>query len=84
MNKRLNIKNNKIYLLISVLTILACMIIAGAFATIKVKAATPSDEIVNYTITVDVNDDATLNMKYHIDYFHHLISIFLKPIYLVY
>ena len=26
------------------------------------------DEIVNYTITVDVNDDATLNMVYHIEW----------------
>ena len=25
------------------------------------------DEIVDYTITVDVNDDATLNMEYHIE-----------------
>ena len=27
-----------------------------------------TDEILNYTITVDVNDDATLNLKYHIDW----------------
>ena len=26
------------------------------------------DEIVDYTITVDVNDDATLNMEYHIEW----------------
>ena len=27
-----------------------------------------TDEILNYTITVDVNDDATLNLNYHIDW----------------
>ena len=26
------------------------------------------DEIINYTITVDVNEDATLTMVYHIDW----------------
>lgn len=27
-----------------------------------------TDDILNYTITVDVNDDATLNLNYHIDW----------------
>ena len=35
-------------------------------AAVPVMADT--DEILNYTITVDVNKDATLNLKYHIDW----------------
>ena len=31
-------------------------------------AGGPTDEILNYTITVDVNEDATLDMNYHIDW----------------
>ena len=31
-------------------------------------AAADLDEILNYTITVDVNEDATLQMVYHIDW----------------
>ena len=31
-------------------------------------AAADLDEILNYTITVDVNEDATLHMVYHIDW----------------
>ena len=34
----------------------------------KAYAATPTDEITDYTITVDVNSDATLNINYHIDW----------------
>lgn len=33
-----------------------------------VKADTPSDEILDYEITVDVNADATLNLNYHIEW----------------
>ena len=31
-------------------------------------ASSPTDEILNYTITVDVQDDATLIMQYHIEW----------------
>ena len=31
-------------------------------------AAKATDEIIKYTVTVDVNDDATLNMLYHIEW----------------
>ncbi|MCR4866849.1 MAG: hypothetical protein K5921_07995, partial [Lachnospiraceae bacterium] len=34
----------------------------------KSYAYGPTDEILNYTITVDVNDDATLDMNYHIEW----------------
>ena len=30
--------------------------------------ADPTDEILDFTITVDVNEDASLNMLYHIDW----------------
>ena len=33
----------------------------------RVQAA-PTDEIINFTVTVDVNDDASLQMLYHIDW----------------
>ncbi len=35
---------------------------------ITARAASPTDEILNFTITVDVNEDATLSMNYHIDW----------------
>ena len=53
----------KLFALLSVL-ILTLAMIPGA----KSFAAKPLDEILNYEITVDVNDDATLNMHYHIDW----------------
>ncbi|MCR5429265.1 MAG: zinc ribbon domain-containing protein [Lachnospiraceae bacterium] len=34
----------------------------------KPAAAKATDEIIKYTVTVDVNDDATLNMLYHIEW----------------
>ncbi|MBQ7581211.1 MAG: hypothetical protein IJU25_00150 [Lachnospiraceae bacterium] len=37
------------------------------FMTVKAEAK-PLDEILNYTIMVEVNQDATLNMKYHVDW----------------
>lgn len=39
-----------------------------AFSGISVKAQTPTDEILNYVITVDVNEDATLTMNYHLEW----------------
>lgn len=49
------------------ITVFVISLLAGilAFAT-PVMADT--DEILNYTITVDVNSDATLNLNYHIDW----------------
>lgn len=47
---------------IAVLTFLVSMMM---FA---VPVFADTDEILNYTITVDVNDDATLNLNYHIDW----------------
>ena len=51
----------------SKITVFVLSLFAGVllFAT-PVMADT--DEILNYTITVDVNDDATLNLNYHIDW----------------
>lgn len=33
-----------------------------------VYAGDPTDEILDYEVTVDVNSDATLNIKYHIEW----------------
>ena len=51
----------------SKITLFVISLLAGIllFAT-PVMADT--DEILNYTITVDVNQDATLNLNYHIDW----------------
>ena len=51
------------------LSILASLVLVAAVALpgIGVKAQ-PTDEILDFTITVDVNDDATLNMLYHIEW----------------
>ncbi|MBR6307527.1 MAG: hypothetical protein IKR39_02870 [Lachnospiraceae bacterium] len=50
--------------LFSVLVLLAMTLVPGG----RAYAAKPLDEILNYEITVDVNEDATLNMHYHIDW----------------
>lgn len=52
-----------------ILSVLASLVLvaAVAFPVTGVKAK-PTDEILNYTITVDVNDDATLSMLYHIEW----------------
>ncbi|MBR5740029.1 MAG: hypothetical protein IKX81_01905 [Firmicutes bacterium] len=39
-----------------------------AFASTSNAFAQATDEITNFTITVDVNDDASLDMTYHIDW----------------
>ncbi len=54
----------RIAALFSVLVLLMVALIPGG----KAFAAKPLDEILNYEITVDVNEDATLNMHYHIDW----------------
>nr|MCR5830130.1 hypothetical protein [Lachnospiraceae bacterium] len=38
------------------------------FPTGDAHASSPTDEILNYTINVDVNDDATLKMVYHLEW----------------
>ncbi|MBO4679429.1 MAG: hypothetical protein J5626_07145 [Lachnospiraceae bacterium] len=53
----------KLFALLSVL-ILFMAVLPGT----KAYAAKPLDEILNYEITVDVNEDATLTMHYHIDW----------------
>lgn len=42
-----------------------CMVIASA---VFVSAGSPTDEILLYEITADVNDDATVNLAYHIQW----------------
>lgn len=49
-------------LLFAVLTVLLLCLSAGA------ALAAPTDVIHDFTITVDVNDDASLNMAYHIEW----------------
>ena len=53
----------KLFALLSVLILALAMIPGG-----RSYASKPLDEILNYEITVDVNEDATLNMHYHIDW----------------
>ena len=55
-------KKNKRFLVL----ILCLMLLLPAIA--MRAAAADLDEILNYTITVDVNEDATLHMVYHIDW----------------
>lgn len=43
-------------------------LLIALFVNIPVKASTPTDEILDYTVTCDVNDDATVNITYHIDW----------------
>ena len=52
------------------ISLLSVLIIFTALFTIKYDshASGPTDEILNYDITIDVNDDATLSMYYHIDW----------------
>lgn len=52
----------KIVLIIAGILLWLCVPCKSAYA------ASPTDEILNFTITVDVNDDATLNLKYHLDW----------------
>lgn len=51
------------------LLLAALVLITGILAVPgKAEAAEATDEILNFTITVDVNEDATLNMRYHIEW----------------
>ena len=49
------------------LLLAAVLFIALLLPGTKAQAA-PTDEILNFTITVDVNDDASLLMTYHIEW----------------
>ncbi len=53
----------KIFLMVAVVVVMAFSAM-GAVAF----ADEPTDRIDNFTVTVDVNDDASLNMTYHIDW----------------
>lgn len=48
--------------------LIACVLFFLSVPCKRAFAAGATDEILNYTITVDVNEDATLNMVYHIDW----------------
>lgn len=58
------------YRLRSVLTILfvALVLTFSFLPALDVKASSPTDEILNYTITADVNDDATVSFVYDISW----------------
>lgn len=49
-----------------------CLVLLCSFGIFsygaRAEAAKPLDEITDYTITVDVRDDAKLNIKYHIEW----------------
>ena len=47
--------------------LLLCLLMVLASASLAF-AATPTDEILNYIIVADVNDDGTVNLGYHIDW----------------
>ena len=49
------------------LVLALCLLLLLPALTLWVQAK-DLDEIVNYTVTVDVNEDATLHMVYHIDW----------------
>ena len=66
MRKIINLLQNTIF---NKATILAVTILAGIVVmTSTVYASTPTDEITDYEITVDVYDDATLYIKYDISW----------------
>ena len=46
----------------------AALLVLCAVLTATAASAAPTDEILNFTITVDVNEDASLQMTYHIDW----------------
>lgn len=51
------------------LLLLLLFIVALSFGIcLETLAATPTDEILNYEITANVNEDATVNLSYHIDW----------------
>ena len=46
----------------------AVLLLAVLIPALAAQAASPTDEILNFTITVDVNEDASLEMTYHIEW----------------
>ena len=59
-------KKRLAFLLTGIL-VLFCLSFSGPF-TMTARAADPTDEIEHFVITVDVQDDASLKMTYHIDW----------------
>ena len=59
-------KKRLAFLLTGIL-VLFCLSFSGPF-TMTARAADPTDEIEHFVITVDVQDDASLLMTYHIDW----------------
>ena len=52
---------------VKALILSAVLLLALLLPAVRAQAA-PTDEILNFTITVDVNEDATLEMTYHIEW----------------
>ena len=50
--------------ILCVLAACLCFLLGG----LSVQASGATDEITNYEITVGVNEDATLNLNYHIEW----------------
>jgi hypothetical protein len=48
--------------------VLAVVIVTSVFLPLTASAGKPLDEILDYTITVDVQNDGTMNIKYHIEW----------------
>jgi len=48
--------------------LLPALLICLVLLCTPARAADPTDEILNYEITADVNDDGTVNLVYHIDW----------------
>lgn len=52
----------------NIVSLLVTVIILVSSFAVSSFASYPTDEIIDFTITVDVNEDASLNMKYHIEW----------------
>ncbi len=50
------------------IALMLALLLAVLMFPVNPASAKATDEILNYTITVDVNEDATLNMLYHIEW----------------
>ena len=66
--KRLSGK--RLVLLLTAVLLIFFLCFAGPFSvfTMTVRADSPTDEIEHFLITVDVQEDASLQMTYHIDW----------------
>ncbi|MBP5152607.1 MAG: hypothetical protein ILP13_06825, partial [Lachnospiraceae bacterium] len=53
----------RIRIIVAALAVLFAFSFSG-----RAYAATPTDEIVNYEIDASINDDATVNLNYHIEW----------------